>query len=592
MLREKFEKIITQYHLNYFDIISNGLADKFEKIDSGASKKILYYMVIDDLKYLFIDFTLSDENPKHFYDLTIYFSKSSYCFPKVYYISCNCVITEYVGNSTETTTLENFSNNTVKYKFIGELYLQCIDWIVQFKKSSCDLIGINSLEINKKISLDNLTKFINIVKPNHYTDQIFKLLNELYNDYKITLAHNDFHFGNIMIDSNNQLKIIDYHDCGFNTKHYDIVAFLYHPKKYFSENMREKLLKYYYLKNLNNIATIDWDFIDKIQISSVEYENFKLQIKKTAFVRLCRSLLLRFKKILSEQNQSWEFYTEVRRGVWELKLLEKHTDIYISDDLEKLLPMNNILSVVLCAGKGTRMKNDLPKCASKILNIPMIEYISNTINMLGSEKNIYVVGYKKEIIVEIIKNCSVKNDYFVNQDIQLGTGHAMIQTIPELHDEKIVLVIMGDMPVLTFNLLKQIINYHINSGSVTTAVTSELQVENSSGKILRDEQGKFIKIIDSKDIDLLYKDKQALKIKSIKEVHTGIYVFNSTCLKKYLVQLNCSNAQNEYYLTDILELQKKDGLVVDCVKVSHVCEPTGANTPEELQMIEKNFSQY
>ena len=166
----------------------------------------------------------------------------------------------------------------------------------------------------------------------------------------------------------------------------------------------------------------------------------------------------------------------------------------------------------------------------------------------------------------------------------------MIQTIDELPDNKTIIVIMGDMPVLTFNSLLFILEQHAKSNAVTSAITSVLQIKNSSGKVLRNSDGSFNKIIDCADIDKLYSNEEATKIKMIKEVHTGMYVFNSTYLKKYLLKLNCSNAQNEYYLTDILELQKKDNLIVNCIKISHACEPTGANTREELFLIEKHFS--
>ena len=576
-LHEKFKQIIS--YLNENDICKKNCND-IKIIDGGASKKKLYLFNVDNVKYLLIDFSLSDENAEHFYNLTLNYPTNKFYFPKAYYHKDNYVITEYVNNSL---TLENFFNQTIKYKLIDDILYKCVDWIIEFQNyNPNDIVSakLSSTQQNYQISLNNLRDFINLANThytNDYETEISNLLDSLYCDSKIKMTHNDFHFGNIMIDETNELKIIDYHDCGFNTEHYDIVAFLFHPKKYFSLNVKENLIKYYYEKS--NVCNLRGE----------NFDDFKTNICKTAFMRLTRSLLLRFKN-LKENINNLKYIIELRRGLNELKILEPYVNIYIADKLSKQLPNNDLINVVLCAGKGTRMNTELPKCAEKILNKPMIEYISDIINMSASEKNIYVVGYKKEIIINIINKCSSSNDVFVNQEIQLGTGHAMIQTIDELPDNKTIIVIMGDMPVLTFNSLLFILEQHAKSNAVTSAITSVLQIKNSSGKVLRNSDGSFNKIIDCADIDKLYSNEEAIKIKMIKEVHTGMYVFNSTYLKKYLLKLNCSNAQNEYYLTDILELQKKDNLIVNCIKISHACEPTGANTREELFLIEKHFS--
>lgn len=578
----KFNEIIK--YLNdkkYEDIEKDKICDYIKNIEAGASDKILYLFGINNFKYLLIDFSLSDESAEHFYNLTINCPNELFYFPKVYYFKDNYVITEYVNNSL---TLDIFFNQTVKYKLVSDILYKCVDWIIEFKNYKFNdeiLLKLSSVSNNKKISMNNLKELINLSNDsknlNNYEKEINNLLDMLYDDKKIKLCHNDFHIGNIMIDLNNDLKIIDYHDCGYNTEHYDIVALLFHPKKYLSKNTKENLLKYYFEKSQlkNNLEE--------------NYDEFKINIYKTAFLRLTRSLLLRFKN-LKNNIDNLKFILEIRRGLLELESLESYVNIHISSNLYKMIPNNNLINVVLCAGKGTRMRSDLPKCAEKILNKPMIEYISDIINMSASEKNIYVVGYKKEIMIDIIKKCSPYNDIFVNQENQLGTGHAMIQTINELPDNKTVLVIMGDMPVLTFNSLLAILEYHSKSKAITTAITSELKVNNSSGKVLRNSDGSFNKIVDCSDIDKLYSKEDAIKIKMIKEVHTGMYVFDSTYLKKYLLKLNCSNSQNEYYLTDILELQKKDNLLVECFKISHACEPTGANTREELFAIEQNFS--
>lgn len=548
---------------------------QLKRINGGESLKKFFILTIESAEYLFIDFSLSEETSEHFFKLTNHFSDDKFCLPKILYKTDTLAITELVKGDT----LENISHGTVRYSALQNTYFKCIDWIINFKLNNCEFIDKQESFLQNKIfNRDKLLALINISNCNKYQNKVVKLIEEVYNTTNVYMSHNDFQFGNVMLDKSNNLKVIDYHDCNYNIEHYDIVSMLYSPKKYFSDKDREILIGYYFdklgeanLLNQNN------------------YASFISLIIKTAFIRLCRSLEMRFRKILIPRNKTFEVYAEIRKGLNVLKKLERYVDIYISDSLSSLLPNSDLVSIVLSAGKGTRMNTDLPKCSVKILEKPMVEYISDVLGNVACEKNIYIVGYKKNIITDIINKCSNENDYFIDQIVQLGTGHAVIQAIPLLEDNKTVIVIMGDMPVLTYLQIAQLYKTHQTTGAVSTAVSSKLKMKNSSGKIIRNTDGEFQKIVEVKDIDLLYNANDAEKIKEISEVNTGMYVFNSTYLKQYLLRLDCNNAQKEYYLTDIIRLQKDDCLKVDCVELAHMCEPTGANTMEELKLIEEFF---
>lgn len=563
-LVEIFKTICNEYNNG------NNNLPQLKKIQGGESLKKFYKLTIDNKDYLFSDFSMADEDADHFVKMTHCFSEKKFCFPKIYYYSGNIVITDFVDG----TTIEEINNNTVRHKLMSDINLNCMDWIANFRSSTCQLLNMNdSIEFWKNLSEEKLVSLINISGETKYITKAQQLVNEIYTKSNVCMCHNDFMFGNIMWDNSEKtIKIIDYHDASYNVEHYDVVSYLYTPKKYFSDKERQEILSYYY----ENLTT------------KPNYITFVSDIIKLAYVRIARSMDLRFKKLFSGNN-SLQLLIEIRRGLNYMRSLESFIDIRITESLEKMLPENNICSITLCAGFGKRMGGDQPKCASQILGKSMIEYISNSLNSFVCDKNIYVVGYKKHVMTNLIKSCS--NNYtFVDQDEQLGTGHAVIQAIPELKDNQTCFVIMGDMPVITTNLLIDAYTEHIKSQAVTTVISAKLKEINSNGKIIKDENGEFSQILEYKDIDELYQPSEAVIMKEIKEVNTGLYVFETTELKQYLLKLDNKNSQNEYYLTDIIKLQKNDGLKVHCALIENLCEPTGANTQAELKKIEEVFS--
>lgn len=197
-----------------------------------------------------------------------------------------------------------------------------------------------------------------------------------------------------------------------------------------------------------------------------------------------------------------------------------------------------INAIILAAGKGTRMKTDLPKCAFPILEKPMIKYIMDALDKTKVDKKIVVVGYKKEVFYELLDNCC-----FAVQENQLGTADAVKSAIPYL-DDGITLIIPGDTPLINYEKINSLIETELALKKDIAILTTFLDNPTGYGRIIR-EKGKINRIVEERDC---YEDE-----KQIKEVNTGIMVVDNKFLKEAIYKIENNNAKNEYYLTDILQ---------------------------------------
>ena len=180
--------------------------------------------------------------------------------------------------------------------------------------------------------------------------------------------------------------------------------------------------------------------------------------------------------------------------------------------------MNNY-AIVLAAGKGTRMKTEIPKCAFPILKKPMIEYIYENIEKSIVDETVMVVGYRKDVIQDILKD---KVKYAIQEE-QLGTGHAVKATREYLEDKKGTSIIMlGDMPLIDTAIINQCIGYHLDRDNDLTVVTTDFNDPTGYGRILRDDNGLIQAIVEQVDAT----DEQ----KKIKEVNTGMYIVDNKLL--------------------------------------------------------------
>lgn len=233
--------------------------------------------------------------------------------------------------------------------------------------------------------------------------------------------------------------------------------------------------------------------------------------------------------------------------------------------------MNNLFVVILAAGKGTRMKSDLPKVLFKIGDKTLVEYGVDTAQKLNPENIIVVVGHRKEMVQEILGG-SV--DYAVQAE-QLGTGHALMQTKDMLADKTgYVLVSNGDMPFISQDMYMQLYNKCIDGDASAAMMTVETEDYPSWGRIVRGEDGNVNKIIEAKDAD-----ENTLRIN---EKNAGIYCFKIDDLFAALDKIKSKNVQQEYYLTDIIEILGMEGKKIIAVITNDHKNIIGINTPEEL----------
>ena len=229
--------------------------------------------------------------------------------------------------------------------------------------------------------------------------------------------------------------------------------------------------------------------------------------------------------------------------------------------------------VILAAGKGTRMNSQLPKVLQPLAGKPILQYVLDTTHSLQPNNISIVAGHKSEMLRELIKD---KNISWRIQDTQLGTGHAVIQAIPDLNSDK-TLILYGDVPLIKKADLQSLIKKSDAGLAVMTHIKNDV---NGYGRILR-EDNKIQGIIEDKDCN---KEQ-----KKIKEINTGILAADTKYLKQWLYRLSNENAQKEYYLTDIVKFAVEDNITVSSHEVEEEVSISGVNSKSELAYIERGL---
>lgn len=239
--------------------------------------------------------------------------------------------------------------------------------------------------------------------------------------------------------------------------------------------------------------------------------------------------------------------------------------------------MSEPIAIVLAAGRGTRMKSDLPKVLFPALGRPMIHWVLDAIESAGIPKAIVVVGYRAELAEAELS--SRKGVSFALQEEQLGTGHAVEMCRSQLLDHSgPVLVVAGDSPMIQADTVRQLVDDSRAGGYACLLGTLLKDDPTGLGRIERGGDGKFARIVEHKDAS----ESQ----RRIKEVNMSTYVFDGPSLLWALSQLENSNSQSEYYLTDCPEILHRDGRKVDAVPILKPCESLSINTIEELGLVE------
>jgi bifunctional UDP-N-acetylglucosamine pyrophosphorylase/glucosamine-1-phosphate N-acetyltransferase/UDP-N-acetylglucosamine pyrophosphorylase len=240
--------------------------------------------------------------------------------------------------------------------------------------------------------------------------------------------------------------------------------------------------------------------------------------------------------------------------------------------------MNRRLAIVLAAGKGTRMKSELPKVLVEVCGRPMIDYVLDALQASGVDEIVVVVGYRADGVRQALSGRAGLR--FVEQKEQLGTGHAVMVCREELAGrEGAVLVVAGDSPLMQTDSIQRLLAEFDRQQPACLLGTTHKPNPFGLGRIVRDGKGKFLGIVEERDAS----DEQ----RKITEVNMSCYVFNCRDLLLALEQLRPANAQAEYYLTDCPGLLKAAGRLVEAQPVLKPIEALSINTREELAAVEE-----
>ena len=248
--------------------------------------------------------------------------------------------------------------------------------------------------------------------------------------------------------------------------------------------------------------------------------------------------------------------------------------------------------VIMAAGKGTRMKSALPKVLHRLGGKPLLEHVIDAAAQLNARSAVVITGHEFKVVQNAIDLIAIKaintpaktifNAYksinSVLQEPQLGTGHAVLQTVPVLPDDGMVLVLSGDVPLTQVDTLRELIER--SGGDKLALLTIDFENPAGYGRVVRSGE-KVTAIVEQKDAN------EAQKL--IKEVYSGIMTVPAKLLKGWLARLDNKNAQGEYYLTDIVKFAVADGLTVVAHKIDDAAQVAGVNSPVQLAELERVY---
>jgi bifunctional UDP-N-acetylglucosamine pyrophosphorylase/glucosamine-1-phosphate N-acetyltransferase len=247
--------------------------------------------------------------------------------------------------------------------------------------------------------------------------------------------------------------------------------------------------------------------------------------------------------------------------------------------------MDKVQVVILAAGKGKRMMSEDPKALSMLKGKPFLGHILETVQSLHLPLHpVVVVGYKKERIFEVIG----EDKNYAHQEEQLGTGHAVMITKEHLHElAQNILVLYADQPLVSKETIQKLINKHLATNATLTMATLKLSdfsdwkkvFYTNFSRIVRDAEGRILKSVEVKDASEAEKE--------IKEINPCYFVFKAQWLWEKLRVLKNENAQKEYYLTDLVKMAVDEKENIESVDIKNPIEALGANSKEELEMLER-----
>ena len=235
-------------------------------------------------------------------------------------------------------------------------------------------------------------------------------------------------------------------------------------------------------------------------------------------------------------------------------------------------------AVVLAAGKGTRMKSDLPKVLHRLAGRPLLDHVLDTAAGAGIGHTVVVVGHEAELVE---RTCSRPGLAFALQRPQLGTGHAVQCAMPQVRPGGWCVVLAGDVPLLRVGTLRRLVEGTQQSGAAATVLTCVVEDAGAYGRIVKDAAGNVRKIVEARDA--------TPEEKAIGEYNSGVYCYRTADLAEALASLTTDNDQGEYYLTDTIAFLVGRGRAVATVQADDPSEVVGINTVDELAEAERLY---
>lgn len=238
---------------------------------------------------------------------------------------------------------------------------------------------------------------------------------------------------------------------------------------------------------------------------------------------------------------------------------------------------NNIVTIILAAGLGKRMKSMLAKVLHPVAGLPMILYPVKVAEEISSEKIIVVVGHQAGMVRDVLAG---RNLEVVHQAEQRGTADAVRIGMEALRGYKgMVVILCGDVPLITSKTISELITTHRNKNASITVLTTEIKDPAGYGRVVRGNDGSILKIVEDRDA--------SEEIRAINEINTGIYVFDSVFLSEVIKDITPENAQKEFYLTDSVDIGLKKELKVYAYKTRESDEVIGINSRIELAVVDR-----
>lgn len=241
-----------------------------------------------------------------------------------------------------------------------------------------------------------------------------------------------------------------------------------------------------------------------------------------------------------------------------------------------------IKAVLLAAGKGTRMKSKYPKVLHNILGKTLLERVLGCVDFLNDDDIYVILGHQADTVKEHLKKIKKESINCLLQEPQLGTGHAVFQVFNDfINFDGTVIVLCGDTPLLSARTINSFIEQHVASASDLSILSCEVSDPTGYGRLIRGIEDTIVKIVEERDANQIEK--------KIKEINSGVYCLEWTKIAPAFLELNTSNAQGEYYLTDIVEWASNKELTVNAHKLATEDEIFGINSKADLAKATKKL---